>query len=573
MQSPAEQIKERLPIHDVVASYIRLEKAGIYFKARCPFHNEKSASFFVSPSRNSYHCFGCGRGGDIFSFVQEIEGIDFVAALKLLAERAGITLTKTYTKEDGERVRLHDAMEDATSFYEGLLANNPHAKKYLQTRGLTEKTIKEFRIGFSPSSWSALYEHLKTKNYSDEELVKAGLVIRGKRDYFDRFRDRIMFPIMDSRGKVVAFTGRIFANPGVAVPADSAKYVNSPETALYSKSHILYGYHLAKQAILKENAVIMVEGQMDLIMAQQAGTKHSVAVSGTALTKEHLALIKRFTNNVIFCFDGDSAGIEAGGRSVKLALAEGMEVSLLSLPQGQDPADYILEHGTDAWEKLAGAGKHVIDFYLDILFRTDMDAEKRMLAIQKQILPYVALLQSRIVQGHYISKIADLAHIAPKYIDEEVSKLQKPAVPEAVDVETPIAIKSNAERLYEQLLGYYLLGHLRNDSRIARIQYETEWERITGSAIELEIAKLEEKVRDDITLQAEILTAGKESLETETNELLLQFEKHFLEKRFQELLIELKKAERDKDTVRSLELLGECQQISKKIHDIKSKQV
>lgn len=163
MQSPAEQIKERLPIHDVVASYIRLEKAGIYFKARCPFHNEKSASFFVSPSRNSYHCFGCGRGGDIFSFVQEIEGIDFVAALKLLAERAGITLTKTYTKEDGERVRLHDAMEDATSFYEGLLANNPHAKKYLQTRGLTEKTIKEFRIGFSPSSWSALYEHLKTK--------------------------------------------------------------------------------------------------------------------------------------------------------------------------------------------------------------------------------------------------------------------------------------------------------------------------------------------------------------------------------------------------------------------------
>jgi DNA primase len=325
MSTPVEQIKARLSIVDVVGSYIKLDKAGSSFKALCPFHNEKSPSFNVSPSRDAYYCFGCNRGGDIFSFVEEIEGIEFVDALKLLADRAGVTLTHDIKENKSEREHLASLMEEATLFYERQLLQNTAVKAYLVDRGLTEETVRSFRIGFAPLEWRAVYDHLRSKHFSDAEIEKAGLVkpTEGKEPY-DRFRGRVMFPIFDANGRVVAFSGRVFGEQKNKDGSDVAKYINSPETPLYDKSSIMFGYDRAKRAIRTQNFTILVEGQMDLIMSHQAGTENTVAVSGTALTEKHLTLLKRLSDNLVFAFDADEAGLRATARAFRLALALGM---------------------------------------------------------------------------------------------------------------------------------------------------------------------------------------------------------------------------------------------------------
>src|SRR3972149_5550617 len=301
MLSPVEQIKDRLSIIDVISSYLKLEKAGQNFKARCPFHNEKTPSFFVSPSRNSYHCFGCNRGGDIFTFTEEIEGVSFSDALKTLAERAGVTLTATGNKEREENKKSYDLLEAATKFFETNLLRSETVKNYIKARGLKEETVRNFRLGFAPDGWSNLLDYLKAKGFPEKLIEENGLIIKCQKGYYDRFRGRIMFPLSDSQGRVVGFTGRIFddgSKPSSA-KATEGKYVNSPETVLYNKSKILYGYDKAKREMLKEDFCIIVEGQMDLLMAHQAGTANSVAVSGTALSEEHIKLIKRFTETIM----------------------------------------------------------------------------------------------------------------------------------------------------------------------------------------------------------------------------------------------------------------------------------
>src|SRR3989338_4852317 len=255
MSSPVEQIKDRLSIVDVISSYIKLEKSGSNLKACCPFHNEKSPSFFVSPTRGTFHCFGCSKGGDIFTFTEDIEGIGFQDALKLLADRAGIILQKENLEEKGEQNLQRKIINDASLFFEQNLANNIEAKNYLKDRGLKEETMKNFRVGYAPAEWRPLHSFLLGKGYKNEIIEKTGLIIRseksgpsGENIYYDRFRGRIMFPIADAQGRIVAFSGRIFKEmPGQKAESISAKYVNSPETELYNKSSILFGYDKAKQ--------------------------------------------------------------------------------------------------------------------------------------------------------------------------------------------------------------------------------------------------------------------------------------------------------------------------------------
>ncbi|KKP98393.1 MAG: primase protein [Candidatus Nomurabacteria bacterium GW2011_GWA1_36_15] len=273
INSPVQQIKERLSIEEIVSSYIKLEKAGANFKARCPFHNEKTPSFFVSPDRASYYCFGCGAKGDIFSFIEEFEGLDFKGALKILAERAGIPLVQYSKEKEGEKEKLYRAMEEATKFFEKNLAENKKILEYLKSRGLEEKTIGDFKIGFSLLDWRTLFEYLKSKGFSDKEIELAGLVKKTEKGFYDRFRGRIMFPISDSSGRIIAFSGRIFEDDG-----KSAKYLNSPDTPIFSKSAVLYGLDKAKESIRKNNFSILVEGQMDLILSHQAGFRNTVAI-------------------------------------------------------------------------------------------------------------------------------------------------------------------------------------------------------------------------------------------------------------------------------------------------------
>jgi DNA primase len=431
MSTPVEQIKARLSIVDVVGSYIKLTKAGGSYKALCPFHHEKSPSFNVSPARDAYYCFGCNKGGDIFTFVEEIEGVDFMGALKTLADRAGVELkqeTGEMKRERTERERLLSIMEDATAFYEARLAKEHLPMEYLKSRGLLPETIEKFRIGFAPvpssyDEWDVLFRHLKVKGYQPEEIEKSGMAKKGDRGgYYDRFRGRIIFPIFDVSGRPIAVSGRIFGTQRTPDGSEPAKYVNSPETPLFDKSSVLFGYNFAKANIRKQNFCVFVEGQVDLIMSHQAGMENTVAVSGTALTEQHLSMVKRLTENIVFAFDADPAGLKATARAFSMALSLGMSVRVARIPEGKDPADFIIAH-PDAWGSVISESTHIIDFYLSTLSAEVQDPKELRAKVSEHVLPLVIEIRSKIEQAHYIIEIARKLGVPEDAVWEDVKRL------------------------------------------------------------------------------------------------------------------------------------------------------
>ncbi|OHB18465.1 MAG: DNA primase [Parcubacteria group bacterium RIFCSPHIGHO2_01_FULL_47_10b] len=378
MHNHVDDIKQRLDIVELINEYVRLEKAGINFKARCPFHNEKTPSFFVSPERGTFKCFGCGAGGDHFSFIEQIEGVNFKEALEILARKAGVTIR--YTKADAQasdiKSRLRLLHTEATRFYELALRKSKGghlAHAYLGKRGLTDQTIAAWHIGYAPSAWRALTSHLHGKGFSAEELVKSGLCIRsdkrppaGELPVYDRFRARIMFPITAIAGSVVGFSGRILPEAEDA-EHPSGKYINSPQTPLYDKSRILYGLDKARLAIRREKRALLVEGQMDVVMSHQAGVDWVVAASGTALTPHHIALVQRYTDTVVMSFDHDEAGAAATKKSIFLALDAGLSVEIVAITGGKDPAD-MAKHDPAEWKKAAAQSMPVMDYFFSYAF-------------------------------------------------------------------------------------------------------------------------------------------------------------------------------------------------------------
>lgn len=358
-----QQIKDRLTIVDVVSSYVELAPAGKHMKAKCPFHNEKTPSFTISPDRGMYYCYGCQAGGDIFTFVQEMEGMDFKGALQLLADKAGVELKREDPKKRTERDKQYDVLEEATKYFQEYLTKKTDASTYLKGRGVTAETIGKWRIGYAPGppdhGWRELKNALETEKFTTQELLKAGLVKgadAGKEPY-DLFRDRIMFPLFDTQGKVVAYSGRILTKD-----SEAPKYVNSPETELFNKSEILYGYDKAKQGIRTMDFSLIVEGQFDVVMTHQAGYHNAVAVSGTALTEHHVMLLQRLSNKVVLALDSDKAGIAAVKRAADIMLARGMDVKVAYMPDGEDPADMIVKDASEF--KHAMAKQHTsLSFY------------------------------------------------------------------------------------------------------------------------------------------------------------------------------------------------------------------
>ena len=422
MSSTVEQIKSRLSVTDVVQSYIKLQKAGANFKANCPFHNEKTPSFFVSPARQSWHCFGCSLGGDMFSFVMEIEGVDFLESLKILADRAGVEVEKIDKKQQSERLRLLQLIGESAKFYEDELRKNEEVIAYLKKRGMKGETAKAFNIGFAPAGWRNLYDYLKDKGYSDSEMEKAGMIVKSAKaqaGYYDRFRSRIMFPIANASGQTVGFSGRIFGEEGTD---SGGKYINSPQTVLYDKSKILYGFDKAKNEIRKKDACVIVEGQMDAVMSHQAGAANAAAVSGTALTVEHLKLIKRLTEKIIMAFDKDEAGARASSKGIDMALAEGFEVKIAVSPSGKDPADAVLDN-PESWLKAVSEAKNVIEFYLE-LFDDRKD-------IERKILPYIAVLPSEMEKAGWVKKISEKLKIKEDAVWDELKKVKPAPTPMA----------------------------------------------------------------------------------------------------------------------------------------------
>lgn len=436
-----QQIKDRLSIVDVVSGYVKLERAGGSLRARCPFHAEKSPSFFVSPDRGTYHCFGCNVGGDIFSFVETIEGVDFKGALKMLADRAGIEIVYQSggREKKDSRDRLFEVIEAATIHYISRL--NDEARKYLIERGLEDATIKTWRLGFAGNSWSELSEHLKTKGFSESEILEAGLAKKNERGGLtDKFRNRIMFPINDSAGRVVAFSGRIF---GADASPEAPKYLNSPETPLFHKSKILYGYDKAKLAMRKLKCAVLVEGQMDLLASHQAGWANTVAVSGTAFTADHAAIIKRMTDNIVLALDADEAGIKAAGRAAREALASGLNVKVAQIAEGKDPADLLAAQGPDAWRETISHAKDIITFLLDVLQKHTPEPDKFRRMVELVVLPFLSDVQSPIAREQYIREVAQRLGVSERAVTDATLKVPKmPSAPAVAHAHTPNSPKT-----------------------------------------------------------------------------------------------------------------------------------
>ncbi len=452
MSTAVETIKERLTIVDVVSSYVQLEKSGRQLKARCPFHNEKTPSFYVSPERNSFHCFGCNASGDIFSFVEKIEGVAFVDALKLLADRAQVDLFQFRKGGEGSQDKsLYEVLEHATDFFQGKLQTSPEALQYLLSRGITQETIREFQIGYAPDSWHQLETYLGSKGISTEHALKGGMIVRKNEGpgFYDRFRGRIMFPIANATGAVIGFSGRIL--PTIAEGKETAKYVNSPETDLYKKSKVLFGYDKAKRAIAEQNSCIIVEGQMDLCMAHQAGTKNVVAVSGTALTFEHLRLIQRFTNTLIFCLDSDKAGIAALKRSAELAFAMHMEVRVIPLTHSKDPADLILS-SPDEWIQATKKSVPIVEFLVD-LYTQDGAVEEYSKRMTKEIVPLIRGIANAIEQAVAVRNVAEKLRIGENAVWAAIKSAPERREQNAEVVKKQVVSKDRLQSIQELLLG------------------------------------------------------------------------------------------------------------------------
>ncbi len=358
-----DEIKSRLEVADVVGSYVQLKQSGRNLKAPCPFHHEKTASFMVSPEKGIWHCFGCSEGGDIFKFVMKIEGLDFRGALEMLAKRAGVELKNV--KADGgqakARKRALEAHEWAVKFFQANLIRNKSALDYVvQKRRLGKQIITDFQIGYAPESWDGLVKALRTKGFTDAELVQAGLAgsRTGGRGIFDQFRGRIMFTICDATGQPVGFTGRVLGD-------ELPKYLNTPQTLLYDKSRVVFGLHLAKEAIRKNDRVVLVEGNMDVIASHQAGVKEVVAASGTALTLEQLKALSYLSKNVLLAFDDDRAGLAAAERSIPLAQKLGLNLFIVDLNDEAKDADELIQKDPKLWRAALDNAKELRQYWLD----------------------------------------------------------------------------------------------------------------------------------------------------------------------------------------------------------------
>ncbi len=435
-----QQIKDRLNILDIVGQYVELHRAGKHFKGRCPFHNEKSPSFHVSPERGTYHCFGCGVGGDIFSFVQAIDGVEFKDALKTLAQKAGVELVAENPEKRSEREQLYAILEAATAFYEAELLKNAEALVYLEKRGVSKETIKKWRIGYAPGpptgGWRAVKTHLNDVGYLDPLILKTGLIKTAEagKEPFDTFRDRVMFPLRDASGKVVAFSGRIL-HPDEKSP----KYVNSPETELFHKSDVLYGYDFAKHHIRQLPFWLLVEGQFDVVMSHQVGYGTAVAVSGTAFTTQHAQLLERLSRNVVLGLDSDKAGIAAMKKAADLMLRRGMDVKVATFEAGADPADMV-QKDPQGFKRAIGQSVHIIEFLLSHLRHEVSDDRAYKLRVREEVVPFVTLIPNRIDQEHFEGIIAAALGTTKDAVHFEVTRLlEKPTTT------TPDAIASSPE--------------------------------------------------------------------------------------------------------------------------------
>jgi len=452
-----DQVRERTDIVEVVSKYIPLKKAGRNYKAVCPFHHEKTPSFMVSPAKQIFHCFGCGAGGNVFNFVMKYERLEFPETVRDLAKRAGVDIPVT-SGQSAEKASLsetlHSINEMAMQFYQKNLlskASSTASREYIQKRGIHPKIVEEFKIGYAPKSWSGLLEFLKDKGCKDDHLEKSGLVIKNREGrFFDRFRDKIIFPITDSKGKIKGFGSRV-------MDSSMPKYTNSPDTFIYNKGNHLYGLKQSWEDIRDKNAAVVVEGYLDLLTPFQHGIKNVVATLGTALTLEQVKLLKRFTDNIIILYDADAAGENAAVRSLDLLIEEELKVKVAQLPKGEDPDSYVKKHGSDLFRELLDNAQDLFDYKIGILLkRFDSNKLEGKAKIASEMLPLISKIRNAILQSGYIKRLGDLLSIDEADLKKEMSKV-KPDYTYRYQPVSPLEPETAKSRMAEKILAGLML--------------------------------------------------------------------------------------------------------------------
>ena len=460
-QTFIDDLRRQADIVRIVQDYVSLKKKGQNWMACCPFHKEKTASFSVSPSKDIFYCFGCQKGGSVYNFVMEMERVTFPDAIKIVAEKTGVPLPKLV---DDSRFESHKRESDqvielnqwALQWWEDQLKSNygKAARKYLEGRGITEETIKTFRLGFAPDSWEMLSSHLLQKGATQEVLEKSGLVVRkDEGGSYDRFRGRLMFPVIDAQGRPIAFGGRTLE------PEGEPKYLNSPETTAYTKGRHLFGLNLTRDEIRRAGFAILVEGYLDLIVPYQFGVRNVVASLGTALTPEQVKLVARFARKVVVNYDGDRAGVQAAKRAIETILADDIEVKVLVLPDNADPDDFIRKYGVSEYQRRRGEAQPHIQFVIDQAVRDrNLHSPADKAAAIEEALPFVRAVRSRIQKREYFDIAMDALRVQADQRRELWQRIRSGASTDAATVQELVK-RSPASRptvAEEKLLGLVL---------------------------------------------------------------------------------------------------------------------
>lgn len=598
-----EEIKSKINIIDFIGEYIRLTRAGSSFKGLCPFHNEKTPSFNVSEERQRFHCFGCGKGGDIFTFLMEMEGLEFREALETLAERAGVEHKKgnAFSQEKNTNTKnIYTLLQEATSFYEKQLWEEQGVKAlgYVKSRGIDDETLKQFRIGFTPSGWHTTQTFLLGRGFNEQDIVNAGLVVQkeedtsfSKRHTYDRFRERIMFPVFDPLGRVVGYSARVL--PGEN--EKNAKYINTPETSVYHKSRIMYGLFQAKEYIKKERKVIVVEGNMDVLAMHKSGFKNTVAVSGTSLTQEHFTLLKRYAREVVFFFDSDVAGQQAMKKSVEMGYCQDVPSSVVTITKGKDAADMALEYPQELQEAVQNA-RPSMEYFLDVWAgEYDLSEAEGKKYFAQEALFMISAMTDDVEISHWMSRVASMLNVEIDTLYSLLGKKKQESYGKEYmykERKEESSFTENKDRLeildekasafcffYSKVWEYFTkeyaehggLEYVAKDTLFSKIlslgeksDYSFEGVRLL---LENTLRSRAEKAYHD--LEIEQLEKGPLSFEEAKKEILYlqrEMEKEFLRRTIKKTQQKIYDAEKDKkqDTVR--ELSEEMIRLLKRIH-------
>jgi len=589
--SEIDEIKHKIDIVQLVSEYVAdVKQAGTNWKARCPFHEEKTPSFMVSQEKQIFKCFGCGKGGDIFTFIEEIEGMEFPEALRLLAKKAGVQLKQQDPRIHSQKTRLIDIHKWATAYYQKVLEDADSAnaaRTYLQKRGLSKETAMDFRLGFAPNEWEKMLNFLKSKKFTESEINLAGLIKQKDQGsgYYDRFRNRIIFPIADVHGTIVGFGGRAMDEE------IGAKYLNSPQTMIYDKSFTVYGLDKARQAIKDNDLAIFVEGYMDVISSHQAGVKNVVATSGTALTAGHIKLIKRYTNNVAFCFDQDLAGKAAASRSIDIALQQEANIKMIDLLYGKDP-DECIQKDVELWKKSIEQAKPYMEYCLDSVQEKYnlSDIEQKKIAA-KQILIQISKMQSKIEQDYWMKKAAELFTVDEKLL-WEVMPEQKPIAAQNNQAENKV--QKEVFTIYKRIFGL-AISHPENirylvESLESKVIGDKKWQNFyndlimlyndKGSLIKEDFDKWLQKQEKQyftqgffnslvLLVQNDFGEFDQASIQNEIIFLVKKVKKDYYQKKVNQLSLDIKKLEQNKDSADKInELIKEFQDLTWQISQL-----